>query len=89
MREFSIEKDLKRILNKIIKKDIVLYSAVMNKMDEILNCADVNHYKNLKSPLQNFKRVHVKGSFVLTFKYDLSEDKVLFYALDHHDKIYK
>lgn len=88
MREFSIEEDLRKNLSKISKKDKILYNAIMNKIEEILTCEDVNHYKNLKKPLQDFKRVHVKSSFVLTFKYIESEDKVVFYRLKHHDDIY-
>ena len=45
--------------------------------------------KNLKKPLPYLKRVHVKSSFVLTFKYIKSEDKVIFYNYNHHDNIYK
>jgi YafQ family addiction module toxin component len=89
MREFSIEEDLRRNLSKISKKDKIFYNAIMKKIEEILTCEDVNHYKNLKKPLQDFKRVHVKSSFVLTFKYIESEDKVIFYRLKHHDDIYK
>ena len=89
MREFSIEEDLKKNLSKISKKDKILYNVIMKKIEEILTCEDVNHYKNLKKPLQDFKRVHVKSSFVLTFKYIESEDKVVFYRLKHHDDIYK
>ena len=89
MREFSIEEDLKKNLSKISKKDKILYNAIMKKIEEILTCEDVNHYKNLKKPLQDFKRVHVKSSFVLIFKYIESEDKVVFYRLKHHDDIYQ
>ena len=56
-------------------------------MQEILTCSDVNHYKNLRKPLQNYKRVHVRSSFVLIFRYE--NDKVVFCDIDHHDKIYK
>jgi len=89
MREFSIEEDLKKNLSKISKKDKILCNAIMKKIVEILNCEYVSHYTNLKKPLQDFKRVHVKSSFVLTFKYIESEDKVVFYRLKHHDDIYK
>ena len=89
MREFSIEIKLQRILNKLYKKHKEAYNALMNKIDEILNCKDIEHYKNLKKPLQYLKRVHVKSSFVLTFKYVKSENKVIFYNYDHHDNIYK
>ncbi|MEK6892230.1 MAG: addiction module toxin RelE [Nanoarchaeota archaeon] len=89
MREFSIEENLKKTLVKLSSRDKETYNALMSKMDEVLTCDDVNHYKNLRKPLQHLKRVHVKGPFVLTFKYLESEDKVLFYDFDHHDNIYR
>ena len=88
MREFSIEDNLKKKLSKLSKKDTIMYSSVMKKFEEILTCKDINHYKNLKKPLQDFKRVHIKSSFVLIFKYIESDDKVVFFDLDHHDNIY-
>ncbi|MFH0861578.1 MAG: addiction module toxin RelE [Candidatus Altiarchaeota archaeon] len=89
MREFSLEDDLKRILIRLQKKDKRTYEAIMAKIDEILSCNDINHYKNLKKPLQHLKRVHVNGPFVLTFRYVVPEDKIIFYDFDHHDKIYR
>ena len=88
MREFSIEYNLKRKLSKLSNKDKIMYSSVMKKFEEILICDNVNHYKNLRKPLQDFKRVHIKSSFVLIFKYIESDDKVVFFDLDHHDNIY-
>lgn len=88
MRKYSVEDNLSKRLKKLFRKDKVLYYVLMNKMDEILNVEDVAHYKNLRSPLQDFKRVHVKSSFVLIFKYIPSEDRVIFFDLDHHDDIY-
>ncbi len=88
MREFSVEEGLRKDLQKISKRDKVMYEAVMKKIEEIISCPDVDHYKNLRRPLQEFKRVHIKGSFVLIFKYLASEDKVIFFELDHHDNIY-
>ncbi|MBI4451760.1 addiction module toxin RelE, partial [Candidatus Woesearchaeota archaeon] len=61
---------------------------LMAKMDEILSCHDVDHYKNLLRPLQHLKRVHVRGPFVLIFRYIPAEDKIIFYDFDHHDSIY-
>jgi mRNA-degrading endonuclease RelE of RelBE toxin-antitoxin system len=89
MRKFSTEDNLKSKLIKLCKRDKVTYEALMKKMDEILNCEDVNHYKNLRKPLQDLKRVHIKGPFIMTFKYLESENKIVFYDFDHHDKIYK
>lgn len=89
MRKFSIEERLKKILKKIYKKDKIIYNVIMDKMQEIMDSEDVNHYKNLRKSLQHLKRVHIKSSFVLTFRYIESEDKVVFYDLDHHDNIYR
>jgi len=88
MRDFLVEEGLRKTLHKLTKKDKVMYEAVIKKFDEILSCADVAHYKNLRAPMQEFKRVHIKGSFVLIFKYLPSEDKIIFFELDHHDNIY-
>ena len=87
MREFLIEEDLQRKLNKLFKKDKVTYEIIMKKIEEILICGDVNHYKNLRKPLQHLKRVHVRSSFVLTF--NIVGEKVIFYDFDHHDNIYQ
>ena len=86
MYEFFIEEKLKRKLKKLYKKDKILYNATIKKIKEILNCKNLNHYKNLKNPLQKFKRVHIKKSFVLLFK--IKHNKIIFYALKHHDSIY-
>ena len=89
MRDFLIEDKLQKKLIKIKKKDKVLFEAIFKKIDEIVSSNDVNHYKNLQNPMQQYKRVHVKSSFVLIFKYNESDDSVIFYNFDHHDNIYK
>ena len=89
MREFEIEVNLKRILSKLYKKQKRRYEIIMSKMDEVLTCENVEHYKNLRKPLQQFKRVHINSNFVLVFKYNKKIDMVIFYDFDHHDKIYK
>lgn len=89
MHKFSVEEGLKKTLSKLLKKDRVTYEIVMRKIEEIISNKDINHYKNLRSPLQDFKRVHVRGPFILTFKYIESEDKIIFYDFDHHDYIYE
>jgi len=88
MRNFSIEDSLKAKLAKLYKRDKAAYESLMKKIDEIISCKDIDHYKNLRAPLQDFKRVHIKGPFVMTFKYLESKDKVAFYDFDHHDNIY-
>lgn len=88
MHNFSIEENLHRVLKKISKKDKKRYEIIWNKITAVINCLEVEHYKNLRAPLQDFKRVHIDKSFVLVFKYDKANDKIIFYDFDHHDKIY-
>ncbi|MEK6829174.1 MAG: addiction module toxin RelE [Nanoarchaeota archaeon] len=89
MRKFDIEKKLHIILGKLFKKDRLKYEIIWKKINEIANVLDVEHYKNLRAPLQSFKGVHIDTSFVLIFKYDKTNDKILFYDFDHHDNIYR
>lgn len=79
---------LKRKLNKLAKKDKVLYEATLRKITEIIN-GDPEHYKPLRNDLKNKKRVHIIGPFVLVFEPFKVENKVKFYDLDHHDRIYE
>jgi YafQ family addiction module toxin component len=88
MRKYKIQPSLVKMLAKIAKKDKVSYEQILKKIEEIITCKDLDHYKNLRKPLQEFKRVHIKGSFVLLFKYNLTEGCITFYDFDHHDRIY-
>jgi YafQ family addiction module toxin component len=85
---FMIEEKLEKIFSKLYKKDKVSYEAIMKKMDEIISCDSIEHYKNLKKPLEDFRRVHINTQFVLVFKHIVAEDKILFFDYDHHDVIY-
>ena len=89
MHKFELEKKLHQTLKKLFKKDKKKYEITWKKISEIINSPNIEHYKNLKFPLNNFKRVHIDNSFVLIFKHNKSNDKIIFYNLDHHDKIYK
>ncbi|MBS3065454.1 type II toxin-antitoxin system RelE/ParE family toxin [Candidatus Pacearchaeota archaeon] len=85
---YRTSKNLDRILDKLFKKDKSSYEQVMNKIDEIINSYDVEHYKNLRHDLKDFKRVQV-GHFVLIFKFNKTMNLVEFVDFDHHDNIYK
>lgn len=87
-RPFKTSKEFDRILVKLERKDKQLYENLLNKMEEIRNSADVEHYKNLRYDLKEFKRTHV-GHFVLIFKFDRQNDFILFSDFDHHDNIYE
>ena len=65
MRKFEISDKLKKDLSKLSKKDKTRYNSTIKKIKEIIACKDINHYKNLRKPLQHLKRVHIENSFVL------------------------
>jgi YafQ family addiction module toxin component len=88
MYSFEIIPYLRNILNKLSKKDKLLYLRILKKIEEIIGSVDIEHYKNLRYDMNDKKRVHI-GSFVLVFKFVKEEDKLLFVDLDHHDNVYK
>jgi len=89
MRKYYVEEKLRKKLSIVFKKDPKRYNILMKKIEEILTAENIDHYKNLRRPLQNFKRVHIDAHFVLVFKYEQNEDVIYFCDFDHHDNIYK
>lgn len=83
-REFEFSKEFDKKISKLKGKEA---KNLFNKIEEILNCEDINHYKNLKHSLKSYKRVHVNTSFVILFQ----DQRGLIFFVDyqHHDKIYK
>jgi len=88
MYNYEIIPSLQKILQKLAKKDRIVFEQVLKKIEEVINCEDVNHYKNLRYDLKDRKRVHV-GNFVLVFKLIKEENKIIFLDFDHHDYIYQ
>ncbi len=84
---FEISPKLKPVLDKLYKKDKNLAISLNKKIKQIINSdlESINHFKNLKKPLNHLKRVHV-GSFVLTFQ--VKDNSVIFEDFVHHDKAY-
>ena len=87
MYSYEIILYLQKILNKLSKKDKQLYERILNKIEEIINCENVEHYKNLRYDMNDRKSVHI-GHFVLVFKFIKEESKIKFVDFDHHNKIY-
>lgn len=85
--EFEIHPDLEKKLKKLSKNNKNQFEQILNKIDQIIQSKNLNHYKNLRRPLQEYKRVHVNKSFVLTFK--ISNNTIIFRDYAHHDYIYK
>jgi len=85
---YKTSRNLDRILEKLLKKNISIYEQVMKKIEEIINSPDVEHYKNLRHDMKEYKRVHI-GPFVLVFKFNRTINLIEFDDFDHHDVIYK
>ncbi len=83
---YEIHPDLDKILSKLAKRDRIQFESILKKIDEIVHSCNINHYKNLRAPLQKYKRVHVYSSFVLLFHAE--GETILFRYYDHHDNMY-
>ena len=90
MFDFDLTDELKIKISKLAKKDKKKVEIINKKIKEIVNSdeAKIQHYKNLRYDLKEFKRVHVDKHFILTFKVDLARRFILFVDFDHHDKAY-
>ena len=87
MYTLKIKPGLEKTLKKLAKKNRVQLEIVFKKVDEILT--DPHRYKNLRTPLDDWKRVHVDKHFVLLFSVDEGSKSVTLEDYDHHDNIYK
>ena len=87
MYNFEVSGNLQEILKKLSKKDKALYEQLMKKINEIVNSYDIEHYKNLRHNMKEYKRVHI-GHFVLIFRHDKTLNTIFFDDFQHHDNIY-
>ena len=85
MYDKKISDELLCILNKLWKKDRHSYRIIFKKIEEILNCDNIDSYKNMRHPLQAYNEVHINTHFVLAFR--LEENTVKFFDYQHHDDI--
>ncbi|MFH1587943.1 MAG: addiction module toxin RelE [Candidatus Diapherotrites archaeon] len=78
---------LEPVFKKLKKRDFALFNALQKKINQIaeLDRDSINHFKNLRKPLNDYKRVHV-GSFVLMFK--VEGEVIIFDRFEHHDNAY-
>lgn len=87
MYKWQISEHLHEIMKKLSKKDKSIHDQLLKKINEVINCEDIEHYKNLRYNLKDSKRAHI-GHFVLVFQYNVSTDTINFDDFDHHDNIY-
>lgn len=90
MFDFDVSDELKLKIRKLLKRDRKKVEIISNKIKEIIgnDSTTIDHYKNLKRELKEYRRVHIDKHFVLTFKVDKQRNFILFVDFDHHDKAY-
>jgi len=86
MYRLKIKPDLKKNLKKLAKKNQKQIEIILKKVEEIL--ANPHRYKNLRAPLNEWKRVHIDKHLVLFFSVDEESNSVTLEDYDHHDNIY-
>ena len=87
MYQYKIQPSLQKIMLKLYKKDNQTRERIIQKIQEIIDSENIEHYKNLRKPLQHLKRVQIREK-VLVFNYDKKNKSISFEDFDHHDKIY-
>ena len=86
MYSVEIRKELGSILKKLSKKDKISSIYLSKKIKEI--AGNPYHFKPLKSPLQNYRRVHI-GNFVLIYSISENKKSIILERYKHHDEVYK
>jgi len=85
--KLEVKESLDKRLKKLSKEDKEMLRLISRKVKEILD--DPHRFKPLKRPMQNKRRVHIGGSFVLIYEIDEKKNTVTLLDFDHHDNIYK
>lgn len=87
MYDYELRKSVETIFFKPAKKNPKRLEIIYKKIEEIRQ--NPHHYKNLRSPLQHLKRVHIDKSFVLVYSIDEQSKTIIIEDYDHHDNIYR
>lgn len=87
MYKLAVKESLDKKFKRLRKKDKEILRFINRKVQDILE--DPYRFKTLKKPLQNKRRVHVGGSFVLIYEINEKEKIITLFDFDHHDNIYK
>ena len=87
MYALAIKPELDKVFEKLAKKNPKQLDIIFKKTEEILE--NPHRYKNLRAPLNKWKRVHIDKHYVLTYSIDEVNKKVILEDYDHHDSIYR
>ncbi len=86
MYDYELRRSVEKIFFKLAKKNPKQLEIIYKKIEEIRQ--NPHHYKNLRSPLQHLKRIHIDKSFVLVYSIDEQRKTIIIEDYDHHDNIY-
>ena len=86
MFKLAIKESLDRKFKRLRTKDKEMLRLIENKVNDIL--ADPYRFKPLRKPMQNKRRVHVGGPFVLIYEINEKEHLVSLLDFNHHVIIY-
>ena len=89
MFTYDITDVLRKKLKKLAKKDRILSLIFYKKLQEVINRdkETINSYKNLKSPMNEFKRIHLTDNYILLFK--VEKKHIVFVDIKHWDHVYE
>ena len=87
---FTISKRLSKKIAKLEKKDKVLARIFKRKILEVIRHDEktINTYKNLKKPMNEFKRIHLTDNMILLFKVYPERKYIIFADISHRKKVY-
>ncbi len=85
MYDLEIRESVDKTFQKLFRKDKVSLRYINKKIQEIKE--NPYHFKPLKAPLQNFRRIHI-GNYVLIYSIDEKRKTVIIERYKHHDEVY-
>ncbi len=88
MFSYDISDILRKKLKKIAKKDKFLALNFYKKVQEVItrNSKSIKMYKNLKSPMNEYKRIHLTDNYILLFL--VKNNHIVFIDIKHWDHVY-
>ena len=87
MYELQVRESTDKTIRKFVKKNKKLLEILDKKIKEIIT--NPYKFKPLRTPMQGYWRVHIAGSYVLTYSIDENNKTVILEDFDHHDNVYK
>lgn len=87
---FDLTDKLRKKVDKLARKDQVLAIIFKRKVQEVISrdVVTIDAYKNLRSPQNEYKRIHLTDSFVLLFIVDKQKKHIVFVDILHWDDAY-